>query len=368
MNFCTDLEECCAAANDFVRMTEECDTIVEELLEHTELNDLDIQTVQEVANELLRQFTNDAVYAAQAIHVFIMEPIVEELQDKLFVSEEWNDPKGERVHALTLVRTMEDYLGDVSEWMEEVMVRKCVDGLVRASVNYYIGQLLLLAYTVKDKNKKAAVFDQPGETMKLIQNDVNTIRSYFENLAQESFPSLKRGIMDEFAIMTTIFGIVYMANEWLKENEKSDDYNLEEDADQHASFFPRLFQSLDYNLELTRTVLGDLYSIVGGWDAERAIYEIWESPHGEEPLRALEQDSSVNHNIMSSSSTEGTMLNLNKYLQTTLGKEERKRPIKKEGFWSNYNTTTKEEQQQQQEEFVAAVAQASQTSLRETTT
>mmetsp|Transcript_24402 Transcript_24402/g.37107 ORF Transcript_24402/g.37107 Transcript_24402/m.37107 type:complete len:120 (+) Transcript_24402:310-669(+) len=92
--FCSDLEECCAAANDFCRMTEECDTIVEELLEHTELSADQIQTVQEVANELLRQFTNDAVYAAQSVHVYIMDPIDEELKDKLFVTEEWAKKQG----------------------------------------------------------------------------------------------------------------------------------------------------------------------------------------------------------------------------------------------------------------------------------
>ena len=29
--FCTDLEECCAASNDFIRMSEKCEEIVEEI-------------------------------------------------------------------------------------------------------------------------------------------------------------------------------------------------------------------------------------------------------------------------------------------------------------------------------------------------
>jgi hypothetical protein len=55
--FLRDLETCCAAANDFVRMTDQCDDIVDELLENTDLPPQDQQTVQEVANELMRQYT-----------------------------------------------------------------------------------------------------------------------------------------------------------------------------------------------------------------------------------------------------------------------------------------------------------------------
>mmetsp|Transcript_24402 Transcript_24402/g.37106 ORF Transcript_24402/g.37106 Transcript_24402/m.37106 type:complete len:235 (+) Transcript_24402:698-1402(+) len=219
--------------------------------------------------------------------------------------------------------------------MEEVMVRKCVDGLVRASVNYYVGQLLLLAYNNK---KRAAVFENPDEALNLVNADVKAIRGFYESLAKETYPSLKRVILEEFEILKTIFGILWMAKQLIEE----EDEDLMENAEQHASFFPRLFQSLDNDLELTKLTLGDLYSLIGGWDAERAIYEIWEQ-HGEEPLRALEQDGPP-------ASGDG-MLNLNKYLKQILVVD-RKRPVKKGGFWSKPKHEEREEKEEQPQEVM----------------
>jgi hypothetical protein len=39
--------------------------------------------------------------------------------------------------ALPLVRTLEDYMGDLEVWLEELMVRKVVDSLIIGTINLH---------------------------------------------------------------------------------------------------------------------------------------------------------------------------------------------------------------------------------------
>ena len=298
--FLKDLETCCAAANDFVRMTDQCDEIVEELLDNTDLPPQDQQTVQEVANELMRQYTNDAMFAAQSIHTYIFEPINEDLATRLF-SESWeNDTTNEA--ALTIVRTIEDFMTDIEEWMEDVMVRKLVDGLVRASINFYIKHLLLKA----DKSgKKSLCFQDTQKALSRINGDVGEIRNFFQGMT-DSFPALQRVINAEFEIMTNIFAILYLAAH---------------DGDDPQDHFPGLQKAIK-NVDICRFMIGDLYHLVAP-DKERGIYELFEAH--EEQLRVFERDDSyVDEQFVDDS------LQLDKIVVKVIGLSKRKRPIKGE--------------------------------------
>mmetsp|Transcript_13619 Transcript_13619/g.15133 ORF Transcript_13619/g.15133 Transcript_13619/m.15133 type:complete len:582 (-) Transcript_13619:410-2155(-) len=323
-NFLLDLETSCAAANDFFRMTDECDLVVEELLEHTELSAESQQNVQDIANELLRQYTNDAVYAAQSVHKCIFEPIDDELKDTLF-TEEWEGyAGGERQHAMIIVRTIEDYLLDITVWMEEAMVRKLVDSLVQASANFYLKHLLLQAEKNYIQNSKGLFkhhtpcFKDRDKAVANINGDIKAIRSYFD-AATETFPALKRVVAEEFELLNTVFGLLWMAKslaEAAESNEEEEDD--EEDMDSHTIHFPRLAKALGYNINQTRSVIGDLYYIIGGPDQEKKILDIFDQR--DESLRALE--------IHGQNDDEGqfVMLDLSQYLQKEVfSKSTRKR-------------------------------------------
>lgn len=310
-SFLRDLETCCAAANDFVRMTDQCDEIVEELLENTDLPPQDQQTVQEVANELMRQYTNDAKFAAQSVHRYIFEPIQETLGDRLF-SEEWEaDTTNEA--ALTIVRTIEDFMSDIDEWMEEVMVRKLVDGLVRASINYYIKKLLLKT----DKpGKKDSCFVDTETAMKRISGDISEIRNFFQGMT-ESFPALQRVINAEFEIMTNIYAVLYLAAN---------------DGDDPQDHFPGIQKAIK-NVDICRFMIGDLYHLVAR-DKEKAIYELFEKH--EEELRAFEvNDTYVEDQFVDKS------LQLDKIVVKVIGESKRRRPIKGDTLKAMEKTITK---------------------------
>lgn len=301
-DFLVDLETCCAAANDFVRMTDMCDEIVDDLLENTNLSSQDQTTLQEVANELMRQYTNDAVYAAQSIHKYIFDPIQEDLSDKLF-SQEWEEMTNNEF-ALTIVRTVEDFMSDVEEWMEEVMVRKLVDGLVKAAINFYIKQLLL-----KAGKKKGGSFSDPQRALDRINGDVKSIRSYFENMT-DTFPALQRVINEEFDVMKTMFALF-----WLVAN----------DGEEPENYFPSIQKSVK-NVDICRFVIGDFYHLIAP-DKEREFYELFEKHEME--LRALEvKDSYVEEHLVDKS------LSLEHIVVSVVGESKRRRPIKGEALKS----------------------------------
>jgi hypothetical protein len=64
------------------------------------------------------------------------EPIEEEIGTALF-DVEWEESLTHNELALTLVRTLEDYMGDLEVWLEELMVRKVVDALIIGTINLH---------------------------------------------------------------------------------------------------------------------------------------------------------------------------------------------------------------------------------------
>jgi hypothetical protein len=71
------------------------------------------------------------------VDVYIFEPIEEEIGTALFDAQ-WEETIAHNELALMLVCTLEDYMGDLEIWLEGLMVRKVVDGLVIATINFYI--------------------------------------------------------------------------------------------------------------------------------------------------------------------------------------------------------------------------------------
>lgn len=281
-------------------MTDQCDEIVEELLDNTNLPPQDQQTVQEVANELMRQYTNDAMFAAQSIHTYIFEPINEDLATRLF-SESWETDASNEA-ALTIVRTIGDFMTDIEEKMEEVMVGKLLDGLVRASITFYIKHLLLRA---EKSGKKNVCFQDSDKALTRINVDIGEIRNFFQGMT-ESFPALQRVINAEFEIMTNIFAILYLAAH---------------DGDDPQDHFPGLQKAIK-NVNICRFVIGDLYHLVAP-DKERGIYELFEAH--EEQLRVFERDDSdVDEQFVDDT------LQLDKIVITVIGLSKRKCPIKGE--------------------------------------
>jgi hypothetical protein len=298
-DFLTDLETCCAAANDFIRMSEQCEEILSDLESAANLSKESLDVLSAQSNELLALYSSDAVFAAQRVHVYIFEPIQEEIAEALF-NPDWETSLTHNELALTLVRTLEDYMGDLEIWLEELMVRKVVDGLVIATINFYVKCLLK-----KTDKKKDSSFQDPKAAIMRIKGDVDVIREYFESLI-DTFPALSRVIQNEFEVMDTVIELLMIAAGLLNTNMEESVFAL---------------QRKIKDVNLTRCFVGDIWHLVNPQE-ERAIYEQLDdlevtlkamAPEGQDPVDSRNTD---------------TGLRLDQVVLRTIGKGKRKRPMK----------------------------------------
>jgi hypothetical protein len=107
-DFLTDLECCCAAANDFIRMSDQCEEILADLESASSLSKESLDTLAAQSNELLTLCSSDAAFTAQRVYVYIFEPIEEQIGQTLFDAE-WEESLTHNELTLTSVRTLEDY-------------------------------------------------------------------------------------------------------------------------------------------------------------------------------------------------------------------------------------------------------------------
>jgi hypothetical protein len=68
-NFLLDFETCCAAANDFVRMSEKCEEVLSEMVAEYRLSPQASEALDAQSDILLGLYSGDAVFAAQKTHV-----------------------------------------------------------------------------------------------------------------------------------------------------------------------------------------------------------------------------------------------------------------------------------------------------------
>ncbi len=103
--FLSDLESCCAAANDFQRMSEKVEDMVQDIIDQSDLPEESVLTLEEGCGALVQLYSGDAVFAAQKAHCFIFEPIWESISEDLF-GPKWELELTHNELALTLVRTL----------------------------------------------------------------------------------------------------------------------------------------------------------------------------------------------------------------------------------------------------------------------
>lgn len=199
-NFVEDLKSCCAAANDFNRMSEKCEDVLDQMTSQCEFSTEHMSILETASNELLSVYAYDAVFAAQSTHKYIFEPIQEVLGDAFF-SREWEDNLINNEIASSLVKTLEDFMMDLVEYLDPLLWKKAVEALVSATVIFYIRCLLLKAENYK--NNREAYFSDIETTLDRIRGDHLLLREYFEGL-ESRHPVLGRVIDREFELLSNV--------------------------------------------------------------------------------------------------------------------------------------------------------------------
>mmetsp|Transcript_13083 Transcript_13083/g.30965 ORF Transcript_13083/g.30965 Transcript_13083/m.30965 type:complete len:1087 (+) Transcript_13083:268-3528(+) len=260
-NFLTEFETCCAASNDFIRMSDNCEEILNDLMEETNFSESATEILEEQSGALLGLYSSDAVFAAQKIHLYVFEPIEEAIAEELF-GKEWLNELTHNDLALTLVRTIEDFMGDLEEYLDELMVGKTLEALITATVLFYIRTLLAKSSAHTSKTKP--LWGDNDRALERIRGDIQVMRDFFEELA-DAYPSLPRVMENEFGVLDTFYELLSIANGSSESTDRD---------------FVILLQKKIKNIPITKYVVGDLFHMVNP-AKEEAIYNLIDSMEDE---------------------------------------------------------------------------------------
>jgi hypothetical protein len=268
-HFLLDFECCCAGANDFVRMSEKCEDIIQEIQIECQLTAKQQETLDDQAGALLNVYNIDAVYSAQKTIQYIFADIAREIEADLFTIE-WLDELQDNDLAVTMIATIEDYMGDLQKFLDEVMMQKVMEALVAKSIVFYIGQLLDRAE--KHKSGRDSFFADNQRALLRMSGDMEVIKEYFDGYAEEDFPTLNRTIEKEFAFFETVHEVMKIAA-----GVSGDDIRT----------YIFAFQERIQQYDITISVIGDLYHLANPGE-EKKIYEAFKEL--EEDLKELNAD------------------------------------------------------------------------------
>eukprot|EP00581_Thalassiosira_minuscula_P007298 CAMPEP_0183702610 /NCGR_PEP_ID=MMETSP0737-20130205/656_1 /TAXON_ID=385413 /ORGANISM="Thalassiosira miniscula, Strain CCMP1093" /LENGTH=1434 /DNA_ID=CAMNT_0025929245 /DNA_START=697 /DNA_END=5001 /DNA_ORIENTATION=- len=318
-NFLQDLETCCAASNDFTRMSEKCEDMISELMSQCEFSEDMVATLEASSNELMGVYSSDAVYSARSVHIYVFDPIEEEIGIRLF-EEDWEENMVDNDLAVSLVRTLEDFHEDLEHFMDDFMVVKSVMSLMSAAVIFYAKCLLQRAE--QHRNNKRPFFGDVKKALDRMTGDIKVMREYFEGLVPK-MPSLKKNIEKDFEILATIHELLCVAAGF----SVSD-----------AEDFILVLQKRVRDVGITKHIVGDLWHLVAPTE-ERYVWELVESM--EEQLVAIAPvDDALALEVNDRSYVKG--LRLDEMAVKLYVKSRRNRPIKAtavESIVKNWRTT-----------------------------
>mmetsp|Transcript_28130 Transcript_28130/g.43095 ORF Transcript_28130/g.43095 Transcript_28130/m.43095 type:complete len:1438 (+) Transcript_28130:36-4349(+) len=252
-----DLETCCAAANDFQRMSEQVEDVVQDLIDQSDLPSGSVKMMEDSCGALVSLYSGDSVFAAQRAHSFIFEPIWNAISDDLF-GPKWEVELTHNELIMTLTRTLDDFMGSLETYLDEFMLKKTVDALVAATVVFYVKCLLLKSET--HNNNKVPYFADTAKALERMDRDVKIMREYFDDLAK-GMPALSKVVEKEFSVLLTLQELMRLAAN-LSESDASD--------------FILFFHKRVKDINITKHVVGDLWHLVQPTE-ERKVWELTES-------------------------------------------------------------------------------------------
>jgi hypothetical protein len=272
--FLQNLESCIAFANDLMRMLEKKEGMQEQLkvcFPRQKWGDLergDSQTlmVRRELSQLASMYSEDATNACQRAVNFVMQSIqASRIPNELF-SREWEDVMVHNEVAVSIVKSIADYLADIEEFVEHpFLYHKIVASLVRGIVCFYMQCLVKKAHTIRrvmkrdfsNKRAKRWAFMSSKRAVTRISYDVQVFQDFFLQVA-EGHSLLARLITDELFVLVILIECM-----WLAVGRKHD--NLEE-------FILVVHQKISgANSAVTRHLLSDIWLLLGDKDEYRSV-------------------------------------------------------------------------------------------------
>jgi hypothetical protein len=272
--FLIDLESSCAAANDLMRMIECFDDVTESVnrrypglklsslnksVEHDHDNDVNPIVIESESSDLVALYANDAVYAVERSHTFLMQVIYDSsIQQELF-SQQWEEEYVFNEVAIAIVKTSEDFLNDCYSFLScTYLYSKLVGALISSIVSFYIQCLLGKADRVRRRGilkisplvSKERSFRDPRNMVLRMMYDIEVFRLYFCTLVKQ-MPQLARWVEDEISILLVLHECLMAAVE-------------NENQDKIKELILVLHKRTGADVTITKSVVKDLWLLARG--------------------------------------------------------------------------------------------------------
>ena len=224
--FLLDLESSCAAANDFLRMIECFDDLLDAVHRRyprlkallmnpvTALNKDDCEAMtllEQESSDLVALYGNDAVYSVQRSQIYVMKMIQNSsIQQDLF-SAAWEDEFVHNEVSLAIVNTLEDFLCECYDHLSDAFLYgKIVSALMQSTVCFYVKCLVQKADDSRRRKRKLAIgaptdspFRSPRRVVLRMMYDIEVFRSYFEGIAKQ-LPGLSKLVDEELSVLVVL--------------------------------------------------------------------------------------------------------------------------------------------------------------------
>lgn len=273
--FLQDVESSIACANDLLRMLNKVEEMMRQLTklfplldweEHGQGDSL-TSAIRHEVTDLTSMFSNDAVNACQRVVSYIMRNIQNSKIASDLFSREWEDVMVHNEVALSIVKTFEDYLVDLRNYIEhDFLYHKIVSALVRATVCFYTQSFVKKAQQMRRvmkrdfamKRTRQVAFLNSARAITRMTYDIQIFRDYFHTLTR-GFPTLTRLVSDELSIFVVLIECMWLAAGRTKVDS----------LDEYVVVVHKKISGA--NSVITRLFLSDLWLLMGPKDEHRNV-------------------------------------------------------------------------------------------------
>lgn len=235
------------------------------LIWHEAKGDSTTSLLRREAADLISLYGSDAVYAAQRVATFVMKAVetTTNIPQELF-SRDWEDKLVHNEVAVSMVRTFEDYLSDIHNFIEhDFLYHKTVVALVRSTVCFYLKCFINKAEQVRSAKKKmkhASGFMSASRAICRMTYDIEVLRDYFYSVSKES-AALGRVVANELSVLLVILECM-----WLALGQTG--------ADSLEEFIVVVHKRTGADSEVTKHFLSDLWLLVAPADKQNVIRDM----------------------------------------------------------------------------------------------
>lgn len=272
--FLKDVDSCIAASNDFLRMADKTERLLEDLQDDyghlswnvaaqrskDKMNEWDVTTelVEQEASRLMDLFQQDAVLAAQRASLCIIETIQQsEIPNQLF-SYAWEEELTHNQVAREIVQTYAEMLASLEPLIAtDYLYHKVVTALARATVCFYIQCFVVKASKARryiehptKRNKTKHSFVNPPRAVMRMSHDTKVLEEFFLDIA-EGNAALRRIISNELSLLRVV---VLECMSYATGQNGSD--SLDE-------FIAVVHRRTGADCDITRHFLSDIYVLLG---------------------------------------------------------------------------------------------------------